>query len=66
MTADDWVLLLSGIAFGANLTNLTHMYWAYRDGRRSEAASRHRVRILAADNYLGSLHRYQRQHRGQA
>lgn len=63
MTDNEILLLVSGIALGAHLTNATHLVLNHRAMQRSSKAARRHARILAADHYLSSLRLYRLQHR---
>lgn len=63
MTMDQITLLVSGVAIGAQLMNVMHVYWGARDDRRNLAASRQARRLAAADHYYRSLRLYQLQQR---
>ncbi|MGW2226819.1 hypothetical protein [Streptomyces formicae] len=63
MTSNEILLLATGIALGAQLTNALHAYWGWRDISRSNATARRLARVLAADHYLDSLRLYRTQRR---
>ena len=61
MTANELQMLVVGIALGAQLMTLQHMWWDRQDARRNLARSRQAWRRAAGDRYLSSLRLYQLQ-----
>lgn len=65
MSPNEIQTLCVGFTLGAEFMAGLHVYWNWRDRQREERTVRRQLRILGADRYLDSLHRYQRQQRSQ-
>ncbi|MFC8201302.1 hypothetical protein ACFUTV_38785 [Streptomyces sp. NPDC057298] len=66
MTESEILLLISGIAFGAQGMNAFHMLLDARLARRNEVVALRQRRINTADAYLSSFRIYRLQHRSRA
>lgn len=66
MTPNEIQMLCVGIALGAQLMSLLHLYWNHSDSRRNAARTQAAMKRAAGDRYLSSLRLYRLQHRSEA
>lgn len=66
MTDNEILMLITGVALGAQGVSLLHAFWNARDARRNQTEAEVARKSTAGDLYLNSLRLYRLQHRGRA